>query len=132
MDPSCFDHIDKLSQLWPTVRDTETILNRWMEWAQLRRGIVAWPEDYPLVVSPVTGMAVPLPLDYDHWASTEELERLMGQMRNSLWPACLGLPALALPNGVQLIGAPHNDEALFGPGRVVQATLPKCLPTIVG
>lgn len=128
MDPSCFDHIDKLSRVWPTIGDTNTYVARWEEWAQLRRQLLQWMDDYPLVVSPIAGMRLPLPLEYDHWADSDALQALVVRMRNSLWPACLGLPALALPNGVQLVAGPHRDELLFGPARSAEAALPACLP----
>lgn len=131
MDPSCYDHIDKLSQVWPTLSSTEEYLQRWEEWAQLRRGLLTWMQKYPLLVSPISSMHLPLALEYDHWASTDELTDLVMDMRNSLWPAALGMPAIALPNGVQIVGAPHRDEALFAPARVIESALPPCLPADV-
>jgi amidase len=128
MDPSCADHIDKLSSFWPTIRDTSTYVERWQEWTQMRRQLQSWLERYPLIVSPIAGISVPLPLEYDHWVDSGTLETFVHQMRNSLWPACLGLPALALPNGVQLVAGPHRDEALFAPARAIEAVLPACTP----
>lgn len=130
MDPSCFDHIDTLSQLWPTLTDTDDYLARWEEWARLRRALLAWMDRYPLIVSPIAGRPLPPTLEYDHWADAAVLGALTAQMRNSLWPACLGLPALALPNGVQLVTGPHRDELLFAPARAAEAALPPCRPAL--
>jgi len=129
MDASCLDHIDTLARLWPTITDTDTYLSRWEELGRMRRRLLLWQQSYPLVVSPISGRAVPLPLEFDHWASSEALADLVEHMRNSLWPACLGLPALALPNGVQLVTAPHRDETLFAPARAAESHPPPCVAT---
>lgn len=129
MEPSCYDSIDQLSRMWPTISDTDTYLARWEEWSRMRRSLVRWMERYPLIVSPIAGMRVPPPLEYDHWADRPTMAGLVEQMRNSLWPACLGLPALALPNGVQIVAAPHRDESLFSPARIAEASLPECVPS---
>ena len=128
MDESCLDHIDTLSRLWPTITDTDTYLARWEELSRMRRRLARWQQTFPLIVSPVAGRAVPLPLEYDHWANSESLSNIVEHMRNSLWPACLGLPALGLANGVQLVAGPHCDETMFAPARAAEQRLPACLP----
>lgn len=128
MDESCLDHIVTLSQLWPTITDTDTYLARWQEWGRLRRELLVWMRTHPVIVSPVCGAPVPPPLDYDRWADSDALTDIVASMRHSLWPACLGLPAIALPNGVQLAAGPHRDETLFAPARSVERTLPQCVP----
>ena len=128
MDPSSFDHIDRLSQVWPTILDTDTYLRRWQELAQMKRRLADAMANISFIVAPTVGMRVPLPFDYDEWIGTEEVELLAARMRNCLWPSALGLPAIGLPNGVQLVGAPHRDEMLFAPARVAEAVLPSARP----
>lgn len=128
MDPSSFDHIDKLSQVWPTILDTDTYLQRWQELAQIKRRLADAMESTPIIVAPAVGMRVPLPLEYDEWATGADIAALAIRMRNCLWPSALGLPAIGLPNGVQLVGAPHRDETLFAPARTAEAVLPSSRP----
>ena len=128
MDPSSLDHIEKLSQIWPTIPDTYTYLQRWQELTQIKRRLADAMQNTPIIVAPAVGMRVPLPLEYDEWASAGKVRQLAAQMRNCLWPSALGLPAIGLPNGVQLVGAPHRDETLFAPARVAEAVLPSSRP----
>ncbi|WP_433585960.1 amidase [Microbacterium hydrocarbonoxydans] len=131
MDPSCLDHIEKLSTQWPTARQTDQYLTLWTEWARLRRAVLRWLASYPLVISPVSGFPGAPALQYDHWVSSPDLLAITARMRNCLWVSCMGLPSLALPNGVQLIAAPHQDESLFSPAAIAEEALPPCLPALV-
>src|SRR5207247_10100743 len=84
----------------------ENRIDRWVA-AYVERKAVAqatavWMEEHPLVVAPVAGMPTPA-LDFDHYLSAEATEDLFDHMRNVVWVNLLGLPSIALPNGIQVV-----------------------------
>ncbi|MEA2178631.1 MAG: hypothetical protein QOG77_1928, partial [Solirubrobacteraceae bacterium] len=46
----------------------------------------------------------------DLWLSRGDTTTLFDRMRNVVLVNALGLPAVGLPNGVQIIARPHHDE----------------------
>ena len=44
-------------------------------------------------------------------------------MRNVMWVNALSLPAIALPNGVQLVGRRFREDELFSAAAVVERAL---------
>jgi amidase len=82
----------------------------------LARAAAAWMEDYPLVLAPVAGMSAP-PLDYDELIGPEATRALFDRMRAVLWVNLLGLPAVALGNGAQIVGRRFHDRAVLEAAR---------------
>jgi amidase len=71
-----------------------------------------WMEQHPLVVAPIAGMPTPS-LDFDEYLSIEDTRDLFDHMRNIGWVNLLGLPAIALPNGIQIVARRWREaEAL--------------------
>lgn len=132
MEPSCWDHIDKLSQLWETVDDAEALLRRWVQRTEIQRQAGEWMEEHPLILAPVAGMELPLPVDYDSWASSDDLAELVERMRNCLWPPLVGLPAVALPNGCQIVARPYQEEEALGAAAALEERGGPVQPTLVG
>jgi len=69
-------------------------------------------EEHPLVVAPVAGM-VPPPLDFDHYLSVDETRNLFDHMRDVVWVNLLSLPAVALPNGIQIVARRFHEAEAF-------------------
>jgi amidase len=82
-----------------------------------------WMEEHPLVVAPVAGMPTPL-LDFDEYLSAEATRDLFDQMRNIGWVNLLGLPSLALPNGIQLVARRFREHEALAAAEIATAALP--------
>jgi amidase len=76
-------------------------------------------EEWPLVVAPVAGMTA-LPLDFDEQLTLEETRELFDRMRGVLWVNLLGLPAVALGNGVQIVARRFHDRAAMQAARAIE------------
>jgi amidase len=89
--------------------DVASYLGALLERRALARSVAAWMEEWPLVVAPVAGMTAP-PLDFDEGLTREETRELFDRMRSVLWVNLLGLPAVALGNGVQIVARRFHDR----------------------
>jgi amidase len=93
----------------------------------LRREVSVFMEDWPLLLMPVSGEPPFPPADIT--ASAERVAELMAFAWPGMSVATLGLPALGLPAtrgdgapvGVQLVGRPFEEEAVFAAGEVIEA-----------
>lgn len=90
------------------------------ELESLSAAVATWMEDHPLVVAPVAGMDPP-PLDFDRALSPAAAGRLFDRMRNATWVNLLGLPALALPNGIQVVGRRFAEAEVLAAAAAVEA-----------
>jgi len=109
---SALHHIETLYgqfELGPRVERYLAALNKRRA---LARAVAAWMEHYPLVLAPVAGMTAP-PLDYDELIGPEATRALFDRMRAVLWVNLLGLPAVALGNGAQIVGRRFHDRAVL-------------------
>ena len=69
------------------------------------------------------------PLDFDHMLDESGTRALVDKMRSVPWVNLLGVPAVALGNGAQIVARRFHDRdalnaaraALSGPVRVVEA-----------
>ncbi len=94
----------------------------WIERAGL---LVSWAEfstRYPIVVAPVAGMPTPL-LDFDDMLDAEATTALFDSMRCVPWVNLFGVPSLALPNGIQLVGRRFREDQLFAAARAIEPGL---------
>jgi len=94
----------------------------WIERTALYETWARFAEEYPLVVAPVAGMPTPL-LDFDSMLDADATMRLFDQMRCVPWVNLFGLPALALPNGIQLVGRRFREAEVFAAARAVEPGL---------
>jgi amidase len=94
----------------------------WIERAGLLVEWAAFSEQFPLVVAPVAGMPTPL-LDFDHMLDAEATTALFDSMRCVPWVNLFGVPSLALPNGIQLVGRRFREDQLFTAARAIEPGL---------
>jgi amidase len=104
--------------------DIAAYLDAWLERSALLDTWVRFAEDYPLVIAPVAGMTTPT-LDFDHLLNLDKTKKLFDQMRCVPWVNLFGLPALALPNGIQLVGRRFHEHEVFAAARAVEPLLSK-------
>jgi amidase len=80
-------------------------------------------EDYSVILSPVAGMPVP-PVDFDELIPFQETQKLFASMRSVMWVNLFGLPAISLPNGMQLVGRRYSEATLFRIASLIEKHLP--------
>lgn len=102
----------------------EPYLEAWVRRRRLARETALWMEDHPLVLTPIAGMAAPL-LDFDPMLGPQETAALFVAMRDVVWVPLLGLPAMALPSGMQIVERRFREpEAFAAVGAVLEALRP--------
>jgi len=104
----------------------ENRVDRWVR-AYVERKAVAvavarWMEEHPLVVCPVAGMPTPR-LDFDEYLSDEATRDLFDHMRNIVWVNLLGLPSIALPNGIQIVARRFREAEALAAAAVAAESL---------
>ena len=67
-------------------------------------------------------MPTPL-LDFDHMLDADATTSLFDSMRSVPWVNLYGLPSLALPNGIQLVGRRFREDQIFAAALAVEAGL---------
>lgn len=105
----------------------EEFVAGWARRGLLRREMSLFMDRLPLVMTPVSGEP-PFPMGSDV-ESTERTAELMARQWPLMSVPVLGLPALAMgvvptggaPLGIQLIGRPFDEEAVFGAAEVIEA-----------
>lgn len=122
MEETCRDHIESLLALFEISERAEPYIEAWVQRRRVARETAAWMEDHPLVLTPVAGMPPP-PLDFDHLLGSEAIAALFDAMRNVVWVPLLGLPAVALPSGVQLVARRFHEAEALAAADVVQRAL---------
>lgn len=106
---SALQHMDELFSQGDVGNDVHHYIQTMKDVRVAQRELSEWMQDHPLIVAPVAGMRRP-PIDYDLWLSRGDTTTLFDRMRNVVLVNALGLPAVGLPNGVQIIARPHHDE----------------------
>lgn len=113
-------HIEAMFGIYSGGTEARGYIQAFIERRQIQREVAQWMEEHPLVLCPVAGMSTP-PLDFDHMLDREQTQRLFDQMRNIPWVNLLGLPSVALPNGMQIVGRRfHEAQALEAAAAVQQ------------
>lgn len=113
-------HIEAMFGIYNLGSEVRNYIKAFVERRKVQREVAGWMEEHPLVLCPVAGMETP-PLDFDHMLDREQTLRLFDQMRNIPWVNLLGLPGVALPNGMQLVARRfHEAQALEAAAAVQQ------------
>ncbi|WP_165975214.1 amidase [Actinomadura rubrisoli] len=108
--------------------DLAAFVAGWARRGMLRREISVFMDRYPLVLTPVSGEP-PFPMGSDTESAARTAE-LMGRQWPLMSVPVLGLPALGLPVaptagkapvGVQVIGRPFDEDAVFAAAEVIEA-----------
>jgi amidase len=66
------------------------------------------------------------PFEFDHFLSAEGMESLFAHHRNLVWVNCLGLPAVAVPDGVQVIARRFREDEALAAAAVIERALGRC------
>lgn len=122
VDESELAHIEDLYGAFNLGNDFIKQQNLWVERHELMMKMWQFLEEYPIILAPVAGMIAP-PLHYDHFIGREASLRLFDQMRSIPWVNMFNLPALALPNGIQLVGRRWHELDVIDVGYAVEKSL---------
>lgn len=63
------------------------------------------------------------PVEFDHDLSTEATSDLFDHMRDVVWVNLLGLPSVALPNGIQIVARPFREAEALAAAEVAATAL---------
>jgi amidase len=122
MNESGRQHVEQMFGSFELGPDIAVYNDAWLERARLLSAWAQFAAEYPLVVAPIAGMPTPL-LDFDHLLDTAQSSELFDAMRCVPWVNLLGLPALALPNGIQLVGRRFREDQVFDAARAIEPGL---------
>ncbi len=117
-------HIEEMCLIYDLGRDVTAYYSAWLERRSLQEQLSLFMVDYPLVVTPVAGMSTPL-LDFDHMLNRDDTQALFDSMRCVMWVNLFGLPSLALPNGIQIVGRRFGERDVLAAGRDVERRSPR-------
>lgn len=101
----------------------DSYLAAFVERSRIAQQTAVWMEEHPLVVAPIAGMPAPL-LDFDHMLSVDESRELFDHMRNVVWVNLLSLPAIALPNGIQIVARRFREAEALAAAETAAEALP--------
>jgi len=105
-------HIEAMFGLFDLGDSLSAYARSFAERRAVAQATAAFMEEHPLIVAPVAGMQAP-PLDFDHDLSIGETRDLFDHMRDVVWVNLLGLPSLALPNGIQIAARRFHEAEAF-------------------
>ncbi|GAT74978.1 amidase [Microbacterium sp. HM58-2] len=117
-------HIVDMFGAYELGADVGAYLTALEERSSIQMTVAALMERYQLILAPVAGMPAP-PLDFDDHIGREASIALFDQMRCVPWVNLLGLPSLALPNGIQLVGRKHDELTILAAGRAYERRAPR-------
>lgn len=89
---------------------------------QVTRELSEFMDEYHYIVSPVSGMLAP-PAEFDHFKTPEENGHVFDTMRSNVWVNTQSLPAVALGNGIQIVGRRYHDTDVAAVGALVRNQL---------
>lgn len=130
MTASGRQHVEDLFGAFALGSDLGAYLDAWAERAALYAQWARVARRYPLVIAPVAGMPTPA-LDFDELIGRDATLALFDRMRCVPWVNLFGLPSLALPNGIQLVGRRFHEADLFDAALAVEPHLPVTVATPV-
>lgn len=117
-------HVEQLFGSFELGDDIAAYADAWVERSAMQEAWARFAETYPLILAPIAGMPTP-PLDFDHMLDHEQTMALFDAMRCVPWVNLLGLPALALPNGIQIVGRRFGEADVFAAARAIERALPR-------
>ncbi|HUH87120.1 MAG TPA: amidase family protein [Pusillimonas sp.] len=115
-------HIEAMFGIYNLGSEVRRYIQAFIERRQLQREVAQWMQDHPLVLCPVAGMDTPA-LDFDHMLDRARTQRLFDQMRNIPWVNLLGLPSVALPNGMQIVARRFHEAQALEAASVAQKVI---------
>lgn len=115
-------HIEAMFGLFNLGSDVRRYLHAFVERRAIAREMAQWMEQNPLVLAPVAGMAAP-PLDFDHMLDERQTIDLFDHMRNVPWVNLLGLPSVALPNGIQIVARRFREAEAIQAAAAVERVI---------
>lgn len=122
MTESGRQHVEQMFGAVALDGSVSTYNDAWIERHGLLVEWLRFAEEFQLVVAPVAGMPTPL-LDFDHMLDAEATTALFDSMRCVPWVNLYGLPSLALPNGIQLVGRRFREDELFAAARAIEPAI---------
>jgi amidase len=105
-------HIETMFGLFDLGDSLSAYTRSFAERRATAQATAAFMEDHPLIVAPVAGMKAP-PLDFDHYLGVDATRDLFDHMRDVVWVNLLGLPSVALPNGIQIVARRFHEVEAF-------------------
>jgi amidase len=115
-------HIEMMFGLFDLGPDVTRYIGALLERRAIVRETAHWMARHPLVLAPVAGMATPR-LDFDHLLDEAQTVDLFDHMRNIMWVNLLGLPSVALPNGIQIVARRFHDAEAMQAAALVEREL---------
>ncbi len=122
-------HIEQMAALFDLGADVGGFVAAFIERRAIARLTGEWMEEHPLVVAPVAGMTAP-PLDYDYLLDRDSTLQLFDRMRSVVWVNALGLPSVALPNGIQIVGRRFREAEIIDAAACVELGLGPVRPAM--
>ncbi len=116
-------HIEEMFGAYNLGNDVRKYQAAWIERRRVMDQLLAFMVDYPLIVAPVAGMTAPK-LDFDEFIGVDASKDLFDQMRSIPWVNLFNLPALALPNGIQIVGQRYAELDVLAAGARIEHKLP--------
>ena len=115
-------HIETMFGLFDIGESLGRYARSFVERRATARSVGQFMEAHPLIVAPVAGMKAP-PLEFDFDLGAEETRDLFDHMRDVVWVNLLGLPSIALPNGIQVVGRRFREAEAVAAARVAAEAL---------
>lgn len=112
-------HIEAMFGIYNLGNEASAYIRGLGERRKIVREVAEWMETHPLVLCPVAGMPTP-DMDFDHMLNREQTQSLFDSMRNIPWVNLLGLPSVALPNGIQIVARRFHESQALEAARAVQ------------
>jgi len=128
MTPAGRRHVEELFGAFELGDDPARHNAAWIERAGLYEAWALAARRYPIVVAPIAGMPTP-PLDFDVDLGRPATLALFDRMRCVPWVNLFGLPALALPTGIQLVGRRFHEADLLDAASAIEEHFPVAVAT---
>ena len=117
-------HIEDMFGAYELGGDVAAYLQAMVERSSIQMTVAAVMERYQLVLAPIAGMAAP-ELGFDDHIGRAASIALFDRMRCVPWVNLLGLPSLALPNGIQIVGRKYDEATILAAGRAYERRAPR-------